>query len=526
MDFELNLEQFGIIWILDFLTVSYIIMLQKTIKPGKNIDVRPPVVVVLGHVDHGKSSLLEAIKDFKITSKESGGITQHIGAYEVEHSTQKITFIDTPGHEAFSAMRSRGAKTADIAILVVDACEGVKPQTKEVITYIKKFKIPAIVALNKMDRPEANPEKIKQELSQQDFLVESIGGKIPSVEISAKTNKGINELLELIILLAEMNETKGDISKPAEGVVIEAYLDKFRGPTSTLLIRDGILNLGDIIATRSTLGKIKTLENFQGNPIKKAIPSMPVIILGLDQVPQVGENFKVFPNIESAQKYVAKKERKTEAQKVLMIESDKRVLNIIIKSDVLGSIEAIEKVLQTLPQEKVILRILKSEPGEINENDVKLAQMAKAKIIGFRTKVNPMASSLAQRQKVKIKTFEVIYELVQTVRELMSKTIKTKLVRKELGKLKTLIVFRTEKSRQIIGGKVTEGEINKGNKIKIWRQEEEIGKGKIIQVQKNKKEVEKGIKGDEIGILQEGPVKIEEGDIVIAYEEERIKEEL
>ncbi|KPJ55584.1 hypothetical protein AMJ49_06830, partial [Parcubacteria bacterium DG_74_2] len=230
------------IFVLCALNFGFITMSRKIPKQQKeNIQDRPPVVVVLGHVDHGKSSLLEAIKDFKITAKEAGGITQHIGAYEVEHpaspakrgeSDKKITFIDTPGHEAFSAMRSRGAKTADIGILVVDACEGVKPQTKEVITYIQKFKIPTIVALNKMDRPEANPEKIKQELGQQDFLVESRGGKIPSVEISAKTKKGINELLELILLLAEMNELKGDASKKAEGVVIEAYLDKFRGPTT------------------------------------------------------------------------------------------------------------------------------------------------------------------------------------------------------------------------------------------------------------------------------------------------------
>lgn len=253
---------------------------------------------------------------------------------------------------------------------------------------------------------------------------------------------------------------------------------------------------------------------------------MPVIALGLEDVAQVGEKFKIFPSLETAQQHIEKKKRKTEAKEVLFVEQDKRVLNLIIKSDVLGSIEAIENILQTLPQEKVILRILKKEPGEINENDVKLAQMAKAKIIGFRTKVNPSASSLAQRQKVKIKIFDVIYELVQAVREEMSKTTETKIIQKELGKLKTLIVFRTEKSRQIIGGKIIDGEMKKGNKIKILRNDEEIGKGKIIQVQKNKKEVESGKKGEEIGILQEGSVKVEQGDIIIAFEEQRIKEEL
>jgi len=279
-------------------------MTKETQEKKEGLQMRPPVVVVLGHVDHGKSSILEAVKDFKITAKEAGGITQHIGAYEVEHQGKKITFIDTPGHEAFSAIRSRGAKAADIAILVVAGEEGMKPQTKEAIFHIKKAGIPFIVAINKIDKAEANPEKVKRELSQNDVLVESMGGKIPSIETSAKTGQGVEGLLELILLVAEMEELKGDVEKPGEGVVIEAYLDAQRGPTATLLLRDGVLQQGDIVGTRSTSGKVKVLEDFQGNLLEKALPSTPCIVLGFENVPQVGEKFEVYSDLELAQKYI------------------------------------------------------------------------------------------------------------------------------------------------------------------------------------------------------------------------------
>jgi len=263
---------------------------------------RPPVVVVLGHVDHGKSSVLEEIKDLKITDKESGGITQHIGAYEIEQNGKKITFIDTPGHEAFSAMRSRGTKVADIAILVIAGEEGVKPQTEEAILHIKKAGIPMVVAINKIDKPGADPEKVKRELAGKDVLVESMGGKIPSVEVSAKTGKGILELLEIILLVAEMEDLKGDVSKPAEGVVVESYLDPKRGPTATLLLQNGILKRNDVLGTSFALGKIKIMEDFNGDSISEASPSMPVIIIGFEKVPGVGEKFTVFPDIKRNKK--------------------------------------------------------------------------------------------------------------------------------------------------------------------------------------------------------------------------------
>jgi len=486
---------------------------------------RPPVVVVMGHVDHGKSSLLEAIKGLKITAKESGDITQHIGAYEVEHQGKKITFLDTPGHEAFSAMRSRGARVADIAILVVDAEESVKPQTKEAIVHIQKAGIPMIVAINKIDKPGANPEKVKRDLMQENVLVESLGGKIPQVLTSAKDRRGINELLEIILLVAEMEELKGDILKPAEGVVVESYLDNHRGPIATVLLRDGILRRGDVIAAYPALGKVKSMEDFQGVPREECLPSMPCVISGFEQVPQVGEKFEVYPDVESARQQLAKKEKKMDGFDMTLIETDKRVLNIVLKADVEGSLEAIREVLKSLPQEKVVLRILKAEAGEIQEGDVRLAKEGKAKIIGFRVKTNVIAQKLAERENVAIMTFDVIYHLAQGVRVLIERRAAPDKVRTDLGKLKVSIIFLTEKNRQIVGGKIVEGEIKKGTQIEVLRNNEVVGRGRPINLQKNKKDIERAIKGDECGVLYEGDVKIEQGDVLQIYLEEKKKVE-
>jgi len=493
-------------------------------EKGKKLVDRSPVVVILGHVDHGKSSILEKIKDLKITEKESGGITQHIGAYEVEHQGKKITFIDTPGHEAFSAMRSRGAKVADIAVLVIAAEEGIKPQTKEAVSHIKKAGIPMIIAINKMDKPGADPEKVKRELSVQDVLVESMGGKIPSVETSAETGKGIDELLELILLVAEIEDFKADVSKPAEGVIVESYLDSQRGPTTTLILQNGTLKRGDILGTSSVVGKIRIMEDFQGKAIEKALPSIPVVVLGFESAPGVGEKFKVFDNIETA-----KKEMEGFLKPVLeplTIEPGQRVLNIILKVDVLGSVEAIEEVLKELPQEKVVLKILKAEVGEINESDVKLAIGSKAKVIGFRVKADLSAQNLAEKEKIKIICFEVIYELAQAVRDLLEKRVSSEIVRVDLGKIKILEIFLTEKNRQIIGGKVIDGEVKRGASLEVYRNEEKVGQGKIAKLQKEKKEIGEVSKGAECGILYQGDIEVEEGDILHAYIKESKKGEL
>lgn len=523
---------------------------------------RPPVVVVLGHVDHGKSSLLEAIRDFKITSKESGGITQHIGAYEVEvHSknepksresranrgilrqtqddfavNHKITFIDTPGHEAFSAMRSRGAEVADIALLVVDASQRVQEQTKEAIMAIKKAGIPMIVVLNKMDMPTADPKKIKGELSKADVLVESMGGEVPSVEVSAKEKSGINELLEMILLVSDMQDLKSDIAVPAEGLVIESYMEAQKGPVATVIVEKGILRAKDIIATDSAMAKVKSLQNFQQKPIKETFPGSAAIVLGFEKVPGVGEKFKFYNTVEEVSAKLKREREKKEINYNLPeTDASKKVANIILKGDVFGSLEAIEGMLKNLPQDKVTLRILKSEVGDINESDAKLSETSKAQIIGFRVKISPGVLQLMKndtKKKVRIKTFDVIYELIQEVRNGMEKSLEAEVARTELGKIKAIIIFFAEKNRQIVGGKITEGEIKKGLKLEVFRparaggNDEKVGAGKIINLQRDKKDMEKLKKGDECGILFEGNVKVEKGDILVAFTEERRKSEL
>jgi translation initiation factor IF-2 len=507
-------------------------MVNKKASKKDRVEVlkRPPVVVVLGHVDHGKSSLLEAIKDFKITSKESGGITQHIGAYEVSHNEKQITFIDTPGHEAFSAMRARGAEVADIALLVVDAAQTVQPQTKEAIMAIKHAEIPMIVVLNKIDLPNANPQKIKGELTKAEVIVESMGGEIPSVNVSAKEKTGIDELLEMILLVADMQELNSETAVPCEGLIIESYMDSFKGPVATAIIQKGILRKKDIIATDLALAKVKSIADFQGKEIENGMPSQPVIILGFEKVPAVGERFKTYQTTEEALEKLKKEEAKREiGPAVIDADPTKKIVNIILKGDVFGSLEAIDGMLKNLPQDKVIVRILKSEVGDINESDVKLAEMSKAVIVGFRVKISPTVLQLMRNdteKKVRIKTFNVIYELIQDVRFGMEKSLEAEITRKDVGKLKTLLVFWGEKNRQIVGGKIIEGEFKKGLKLEIIRDNTKVGAGKIINLQRDKKDVDLARKGDEAGILFEGNIKIEKGDIVAAYVEERKKGEL
>jgi translation initiation factor IF-2 len=496
-------------------------------KENNNLISRPPVVVIMGHVDHGKSSILEAIKDLRITVKESGGITQHIGAYEVEEKGKMITFIDTPGHEAFSAMRMRGAKVADVAILVVAAEEGLKPQTKEAIEHIKKAGIPMIVAINKIDKSTADPEKVKRELIGQDVVVEDMGGKIPSVEVSAKTKKGIDHLLEIISLVSEMEELKADISVPAEGVVIESYLDSSKGPVATIILEKGIIKRGDFIGTNSVFGKAKGLENFLGKAIDSASPSVPVLILGFENVPAVGETIRGYKSQDEWSSYAkASKDEKKIEPEVIEIKEGQKVVNILLKSDVFGSLEAISEVLKTLPQDKAVLRILKAEVGDVNDTDVKLAKAANAKLICFRVKATSSAIKLAERDKVTIINFSIIYEIAQAVRNLLEKSLGSETSRTDLGKVKILAFYKSEKGRQVIGGKVIGGVVRRGAFAEIMRNEEIMGKGKIVSLQKDKKEAAEVDKRNECGMLFEGDAKIEEGDILNVYIEERKKAEL
>jgi len=499
--------------------------MAKTTK-DQNLTIRPPVVVVMGHIDHGKTSLLMAVKDFGTLKRESGGITQHVGAYQITvpaktktQGNRKITFIDTPGHESFSAIRSRGAKAADIAILVIDAAEGIKPQTKEAIKHIKEAGLPLIVALNKIDKPDANPEKVKMQLMKEEIVVESNGGQVPSLEISAKQGTGIEDLLEVILLMAEMNDLKADASKPARGVIIESYQDSKRGPTATMLVQEGKFATGSALGTDSAAGKIKMLENFLGENIKEAFPGDPVVVIGFEQVPWVGEMVKEYRDLDEAQVNIKKLEAKTEFPSQASI-AGKTVLNVILKVDFLGSLEAIKEILKTLPQEKVVLRVAKAEVGDVNESDIKMAKDTKGAIIAFRVKTNKVAQAMAEKEKIRVHEFQIIYELSQKIRELMEKALAPELVRTDIGKMKVLVIFLTEKNRQIIGGKIIEGEFKKGFRLEVWRDEQKLSHGRMLSLQINKKTVEMAKKGSECAIQYEGDQRVQEGDLLVIYKEE------
>jgi len=507
--------------------------MEKKISIERNkLIQRPPVVVVLGHVDHGKTTLLDTIRKTNVVAKESGGITQHIGAYQVEHPSspsgqvKTITFIDTPGHEAFSQMRSRGAKAADIAILVVAGEEGVKPQTKEVISYIKKEEIPVIVAVNKIDKPQANFEKTIGELEKEGLMVEARGGKVPAVKISAKDGTGVNELLEMILLVAEMEELKTNIDKPANGVVIESLLDSKRGPVATFLIFEGILRVGQWVVCGKTYGKIKNLEDFKGEKLEQAQPSTPVVVLGLNQVPIVGEMFEVVESEEEAKSKLLTEEKKTKEGLLINPQEGCKTLKIILKADVHGSLEAIIDSLINLDFQGIGLNALKAEVGEISETDVKLAYPSEAIIFGFRVKANDSVFNLAKRNGVKIRSHEVIYELFEEIRKEAAKLLAPEIEREELGKLKVIAIFRKEKSRMIVGGKVLDGKVVNKTSLDVIRNGEKIASGKIVQLQHNKKDMAEVEKGREAGILFEGEPIIEEGDILECYRTQKKKREL
>ncbi len=512
-----------------------------TNEKTKKLQAKPPVVVVLGHVDHGKSSLLEAIRDdFKIIAKESGGITQHIGAYEITFQPKgekilrqaqddfvpaghKITFIDTPGHAAFSSIRDRGAKVADIAIIVIDATEGIKEQTKEAIKFAKQAQVSIIVALNKIDKMEAMPEKVKQELSKQDILVESMGGKIPCVNISAKTGEGIDELLETINIVAEIENFETSFEGMASGTVIEAFMDSQRGPIATILVKEGILRQGDIIATPSARGKAKNLNDFKGKQIKEALPSQPCEILGFEKTPKVGEIFNVYESVEQSSTFVSASTSPVRDNAPNTESSDKKTLNVILRADALGSLEAIEKTIGELPRDKVIIKILKSRTGNIESSDILLTESSKAKIFGFKVKMDTPAKILCNQRKISPKIFDIIYELVEEVRKQMEKQLAPETKRINLGKLKITHLFKKSKAGQIIGGRVMDNTIENNRPVEVFRKEEIIGKGRIKSLQMEKKEATSVGKNRDAGVFFIGDITIEEGDILQFFKETKEK---
>lgn len=500
-------------------------------EKDSDLEIRPPVIVVMGHVDHGKTKLLDAIRTTNVVAGESGGITQHIGAYQVVRKDQKITFIDTPGHEAFTAMRSRGAKVADIAILVVAADDGVKPQTVEAFRIIEASKIPFIVAINKIDKEEADINKTKQELSSKlNVIPEDWGGKTVCVPVSALNNVGIDDILDMVLLTAdvEAGNLRANPLADAIGTIVESSVDKGAGPVATILVQNGTLKIGDQLCFNGVIyGKVKDLKNYKGENIESAGPSTPARVLGLKTLPEVGDILEVGDGEKvKLKKIISKNQADQKASSGSEIEDDSLKLNLIIKSDFLGSAEAIEESLMKINTKKIKVKIIHKGLGNIGEGDIKRAEDSSAQIVGFNTRVQSQVEDLVREKGVKINTFSIIYDLIKYVKNEMKAMYKPEIVRRDLGKLKVLAIFRTENDSQIIGGKVIDGTISNNVPLEIWRDDIFIDKGKISKLQEAKQDVANVESGQECGVKYEGRPLVQVGDILHFYKEEEVESDL
>ncbi len=505
-------------------------MANTTIKSAS--ENRPPIVVVLGHVDHGKTSLLDVIRKANIAGGESGSITQHIGAYQAVAQGKMITFLDTPGHEAFTAIRSRGTKVADVAILVVAADESVKPQTQEAIHIIKEEKIPVVVAISKTDKPGANVQKVKQDLAGEEILVEDWGGTVPVVEISAKENRGISELLDMVLLVAELEDLKDDRSLPATGIIIESNLDKHRGYVATALIHKGVLSIGDWIVAGTAIGKVKSMEDFTGNRLETAIPSQPVLITGWTNPPEIGREFTTALTKDSAQDIMAANVNLTPLFCFLrtshtQLDPLKKYLKLVIKTDVSSSLEAIEMALKQIKSEEVVYTVLSYDIGAISDSDVRTAAAGGGSVIGFRVPVETSARKLAEKDHVNLATFDVIYELIEYIRKQMAALLVAEIRREILGKVKILALFKKDARAQVIGGRVLSGKLVRGAFCDVTRDGKSIMIAKVGQVQQAKQDVPEVAEGLETGmridiIDPKTAIDIQVGDTLEIYQEESI----
>lgn len=499
----------------------------------QNIVTRSPVVVVMGHIDHGKSTLLDYIRKTNVTDKEAGGITQNISAYEVLHKDEagknrKITFLDTPGHEAFSKMRERGANIADIAILVVSAEDGVKQQTIEAWKTIVEAGLPVIVAINKIDKPNANVEKTKQELAEKEIYLENYGGKIPFVEISAKVGTGVDGLLSLILILAEMENFTESAEEGASGFVIEADLDSKRGIQATLIIKNGVMTKGMTVVVEDAVASTRMIEDFKGAMIDSASPSSPVRVCGFDKMPQVGAAFQSFKNKKEALEYVEHFKnspskpiiKKTGTESKGYADSNKKIIPILLKADVAGSLEAIEKEISKIKckganSESASFRIISKGVGPITLSDIKnLSNSENVIVIGFNVKTDKSAVEVAENAGITISTFNIIYKMTEWLEEEMEKRRPRVETIETTGRAKIIRAFSRTKERQIIGGKVVEGQLILNGNIKIMRRDFEIGRGKIVNLEKGKVKTSVVEEGLEFGMMIESKIEVASGDVI------------
>ncbi len=496
---------------------------------------RPPVVTILGHVDHGKTTLLDAIRSSNVAAREAGGITQHIGAYQVEHNGRLITFLDTPGHAAFTAMRARGAQGADIVVLVVAADDGVMPQTKEAIAHARAARVPIVVAINKVDKPNANVERVKQQLAELDLVPDDWGGQTLMVPVSAKQKQGIGDLLEAILLMAENSDIRANPNGKVIGTVIEAELDKTRGVVATLLVQNGTLQTGDIAVAGIAYGRIKAMTDFRGKPIRKAGPSTPVRVMGLSNVPTAGDLFEVVKSEREARETATQRaealKRKAQERRKVSLEDlfasyekgEAKTLNIVLKVDVQGSLEPILTELEKLGKGEIGIDVLFSETGNITENDVMLASASKAIVIGFNVQVDVVARRLADTEGVDIRLYDVIYRLTEDVEKALKGMLTPQVVEVPIGRAQVLKVFNISKVGKVAGCRVLEGELRRNAKVHLKRGSDIVYEGEIASLKREKDDVREVRAGFECGVGLKNFHDIEPGDILECYVLEQTK---
>jgi translation initiation factor IF-2 len=501
---------------------------------------RPPVVTVMGHVDHGKTSLLDRIRSARVATGEAGGITQHIGAYQVDVQVEGvdhlITFLDTPGHEAFTAMRARGAQATDIAVLVVAADDGVMPQTKEAIDHAHAANVPIVVALNKMDRPDVNPDRVKQQLADSGVMIEEYGGDVPIVPVSARTGEGVDDLLSTIAVMAEVAELKANPDRAAVGIVVEAKLDKARGPVATVLVQRGTLNVGEAVVVGTVTGKLRALFNDKGKRIKSAGPSTPVEILGLSGVPKAGDRLTVVPDEKTARQHAAINQRASQRdggqQGEVSLEDifsrmqtgEVRDLNLVVKADVQGSIEPLVTSLERLEEEGLRVKVISSGTGNVTESDIMLASASKAIIIAFNVRSEPGAKSAADVQKVDVRHYSVIYNVMEDVQKALFGLLGPRFHEVIHGHAEIRQIFPVRKGGAAAGCYVTDGQITRNSQVRVLRNERPLWTGRIGTLRRVKDDVREVSAGYECGILLDGFSDFAEGDVIEAFGQEQITE--
>ena len=507
--------------------------LPEQLKP------RPPVVTIMGHVDHGKTMLLDAIRKTNVVEGEAGGITQHIGAYDVELENGHVVFIDTPGHEAFTAMRARGAQVTDVVVLVVAADDGMMPQTKEAIDHARAAKVPILVAINKIDRPTANPEKVKKDLSEYELVPEQWGGNTLFAEVSAKQKTGIKELLDSILLQAEVLELRANPDKPARGVIIESKLDKGRGPVATLLVQEGTLKAGDAFIAGSHYGRVRAMLNDKGRKIEEAPPSTPVEVVGFTDIPEAGEAFIVVSEERMAKQislYRQEKIREKELSKLSKVSLEElydkikmgevKELNVIIKADVQGSIEAVKEALKKLSTDAVKVNILHDAVGGITETDVNLASASNAIIIGFNVRPGPKAQSLSEQEHVDVRTYSIIYDAITDIKNALEGLLEPTYREHILGRAQVIQVFTIRKVGTVAGSLVTDGKVVRGSHARLLRDNVIVHDGRIVSLRRFKDDMKDCNQGLECGIGIENYNDIKLGDVIESYEMEEVQARL